>query len=183
MTLTNQIKGSRRKVEGLPFELELSSFEDEMKAVRTEDKAVTREYNKNVREWTKERDADLKGSVSRLIRNDIGLSESIKGKVYLNRKGGSEAQRVGFSFLREGIHMHKGAGRGQGGLIGSSWIDRHGTKKHRDPRSAGKMGQGNRQPKEWFDPVIDKTLPQLADIVGNYSATLQINATRLYLDK
>lgn len=183
MSLTNQIRNSRRSSDGLPFELSMDSFEGDFKAARVEDKAVTKEYNKDVSDWAKDQQSGLRRSVSQLIRDDIGLSESIKEKVYFNRKGGKEAQRVGFSFLREGIHIHKGAGRGQGGMIGSTWIDRHGQKKTRAPESAGKMGSGNRQKKEWFDSVVDKRLPQLADIVGNYSATLQVNATKLYLDR
>ncbi len=183
MSLTNQIRNSRRSSEGLPFELSLDSFEGDQKALRVEDKAVTKEYNKDVTDWAKDQQSGLRRSVSQLISEDIGLSESIKERVYFNRRGGKEAQRVGFSFLREGIHIHKGAGRGQGGVIGSSWIDRHGQKKTRAPESAGKMGSGNRQKKEWFDNVVDKRLPQLADIVGNYSATLQVNATKLYVDR
>lgn len=169
--------------EGLPFELSMDSFEGDFKAARVEDKVVTKEYNKDVSEWSQKQRLGLRSSVYRMVKNNIGLSESIKEKVYFNRRGGKEAQRIGFSFLREGIHIHKGAGRGQGGMIGSTWIDRHGHKKTRAPESAGKMGQGNRQKKEWFDSVVDKRLPQLADIVGNYSATLQVNATKLYLDK
>lgn len=181
--LINQIRNSRRSSEGLPFELSLDAIDSDLKAIRTEDKTLTREYNKEITDWTQKRDTDLRGSVSRMIRNDIGLSDSIKGKVYFNRKGGKEAQRVGFSFLREGIYIHKGAGRGKGGLIGGSWLDRHGVKKSRAPESAGKMNSGNRQSIDWFDKAVEKKLPQLADIVGNYSATLQVNATKIYIDR
>lgn len=183
MSLTNQIRNSRRSSEGLPFELSLDSFDSDMKAIRLEYKSVTKEYNKDVSDWAEKQRMGLRSSVYRMVKNNIGLSESIEEKVYFNRKGGKEAQRIGFSFLREGIHLHKGAGRGQGGLLGSSWIDRHGQRKTRAPESAGKMNSGNRKSKEWFDSVVDKRLPQLADIVGNYSATLQVNATQLYLDK
>lgn len=181
--LTNQIRNSRRSAEGLPFELSLESIEGDLKSARVEDKSVTKVYNKDITEWTKKRDSDLKRSVSGMIKEDIGLSDSIIGKVYFNRRGGKEAQRVGFSFLREGIHIHKGAGQGQGGVIGSSWIDPHGNKKRRAPESAGKMNSGSRRSINWFDKVVDKKLPQLADIVGNYSATLQVNAIKLYVDK
>jgi len=169
--------------EGLPFELSLESFEGVDKAIRTEDKDITRQYNDAVSYWSGRRNIELRNSIARSIRRDVSLSSSIKDNVYYNRKGGKEAERVGFSFLREGIYIHKGAGRGQGGVIGSNWIDRHGTKKRRSPESAGKMGGMNRQPNEWFDSVVDMKLPQLADIVGNYSATLQVNATSIFIDK
>lgn len=71
----------------------------------------------------------------------MSLSNSIRDNVYFNRKGGKEAERVGFSFLREGIHIHKGAGRGQGGVIGSNWIDRYGKKKTRAPETLVRWGQ------------------------------------------
>lgn len=181
MSLVNQIRNSRRRSEGLPFELSLDSFD--MKDIRGTDKAAKKDYNKEIREWAKDQTMGLRRSVSQRIRQDIGLSESIKEKVYYSRGAGREANRIGFSFLREGIYVHKGAGRGQGGLIGSTWTDSRGHKKRRDPQSAGKMGQANRPENKWFDTVIDRKLPQLADIVGNYSATLQVDATKLYLDK
>ena len=68
-------------------------------------------------------------------------------------------------------------------MIGGSWIDAHGRKKTRDPASAGKMGQGNRQEIDWFDDAMEPKMAQLADIVSDYSATLQINATTLFIDK
>lgn len=183
MSLVNQIRNSRRSIEGLPFDISIDSFASAQKAVRTEDMAVTKEYNADVSKWTRERRVDLRRSVSQKVKRNVSLSASIKGKVYHNRKGGSEAERIGFSFVREGIYIHKGAGRGQGGLIGGSWIDAHGRKKTRAPESAGKMATGNRQENKWFDTVMDKRLPQLADIVGNYSAMLQVDATKLYIDK
>lgn len=183
MSLVNQIRNSRRSIEGLPFDISIDSFASAQKAVRTEDIAVTKEYNADVSKWTRERRVDLRRSVSQKVKRNVSLSASIKGKVYHNRKGGSEAERIGFSFVREGIYIHKGAGRGQGGLIGGSWIDAHGRKKTRDPRSAGKMGQGNRREIDWFDDAMDPKMAQLADIVSNYSATLQINATNLFIDK
>ena len=183
MSLTNQIRNSRRQSEGLPFDISLASFEGSEKKLRTEDKVITKAYNEKVTHWAGRRGFELRSSVTKNIVRDVSLSNSIRDNVYFNRKGGKEAERVGFSFLREGIHIHKGAGRGQGGVIGSNWIDRHGQKKSRAPESAGKMGSGNRKPNEWFDVVLDRRLPQLADIVGNYSATLQVNATNLFIDK
>lgn len=183
MSLINQIRSSRRSSEGLPFNVSLESFEGINKAIRTEDKDITREYNDAVSYWSGRRNIELRNSIARSIKRDVSLSSSIKDNVYYNRKGGKEAERVGFSFMREGIYVHKGAGRGQGGVIGSNWIDRHGRKKSRALESSGKMGSNNRMPNEWFDSVVNKKLPQLADIVGNYSATLQVNATSLFIDK
>ncbi len=188
MSLSKRMLESRRSVRGakrgvLPFELSLDSFDSDQKALRVEDKSVTREYNKEVEEWSADSRRMLRTNIAYFVENDIALSDSIRDNVYYNRRGGKEAQRVGFSFLREGVYIHKGAGRGQGGVIGGSWIDRHGKRKTRAASSAGKMGKGNRYNQEWFDTVIDRKLPQLADVVSNYSATLQVNATRIYVDR
>lgn len=183
MSLTQQIRASRRSSEGLPFELSINAHSSDQKALRTEDNATTKEYNAEVAKWTREQTSTLKGSASRKIKRNISLSQSIKGKVYHHRRGVREAQSVGFAFLREGIYLHKGAGRGQGGMIGGSWIDPHGRRKTRDPRSAGKMGTGNRQEVDWFDTELERKMPQLADIVADYSATLQVDATRIFIDK
>lgn len=116
-----------------------------------------------------------------LVKQDEQLSESIEPNVY-SRNG--EAERIGFSFAREGVYIHKGAGRGQGGFRGGSrWTDKHGKLKETNPLSFFKMGTGNRKPIRWFDPVIDKNLPFLADVVAEYAADMQIDATRIFVDK
>lgn len=188
MSLVKRMLESRRSVGGarkkdLPFELSLDSFSSDQKAIRTEDEELTKRYNAEVSKWTRKRRVDLRRGVSQKVKRNVSLAESIRGRVYHHRRGVREAQSIGFSFLREGIYLHKGAGRGQGGLIGGSWIDPHGRKKTRDPRSAGKMGTGNRKEVDWFDAEIEKTMPQLADIVTDYSATLQINATNIYIER
>jgi hypothetical protein len=45
------------------------------------------------------------------------------------------------------------------------------------------QGTGNRRPIRWFDPVVDRRLSELADIVSVYSATMQIDATTIYIEK
>ena len=47
------------------------------------------------------------------------------------------------------------------------------------------LPDGNRQhqPIRWFDPVIEKNLPKLADIVADYAADMQIDASRIFIDK
>lgn len=99
-------------------------------------------------------------------------------------KSKGETERVGFSFAREGIYIHKGAGRGQGGFRGGSkWTDKYGKLKKTNPDSFYLMGTGNRHPIRWFDPIIEKNLPKLADIVADYAADMQIDASRIFIDK
>ena len=133
--------------------------------------------------WAESSKGELRSSISSMVKRDVYLSDSLKANLHYDRKYGSEVNRVGFSFAREGIYIHKGAGRGQGGVIGGRWIDNQGHMKQRSDESAGLQGTGNRKPIRWFDPVIDRRLPLLADLVSEYSATMQINATTIFIEK
>ena len=100
--------------------------------------------------------------------------------------------RLGFSFPRHGIYIHKGAGRGQGGFSGSKWsyLKRiNGIEintnivRHTNPASLGKQNGGNRQAYRWFDPVLKNRLPELSDICMRYFDTMLIDATKIYIEK
>ena len=180
--LSNMLRSSRRS-SNLPFELSLENISETDKFHRAQDKQELQEFNRNVEEWTEKSKQALRLSIQSMVKRNVYLSDSLKGNVYYDSKYAKEANRVGFSFAREGIYIHKGAGRGQGGIIGGRWIDRYGKMQTRAGTSAGLQGQGNRKPIRWFDPVIDKRLPQLADLVSDYSATMQINATNIFIDE
>jgi hypothetical protein len=180
--LTNQLRASRRSAY-LPFELSLESSSEVDKFQRAQDKSAMKQFNQEVEDWSEKSKQALRGSIKSLVRRDVSLSDSLKANLYYDNKYSKEVNRVGFSFVREGVYIHRGAGRGQGGMIGGRWIDRHGTMKSRAANSAGLQGTGNRQPILWFDPVIERRLPQLADLVADYSATMQINATNLFIEK
>lgn len=182
--LSSRIRKATSSLRGsLPFELSIESLSEAEKLERSKDIEATQKFNDDVKKWVDQTTSSLKTSVRSMVANDISLSASLKGKVYFDRTYGKEANRIGFSFSREGVFIHKGAGRGQGGYIGSHWIDRHGQRKERVPESAGLQGTGNRRPIRWFDPVVDRRLSELADIVSEYSATMQINATNLFIEK
>ncbi len=129
---------------------------------RLQDKEKLKQFNDDVKAWSIDVTRQLRSNVRMLVKQDEQLSESIEPNVYF-RNG--EAERIGFSFAREGVYIHKGAGRGQGGFRG------------------GSMGTGNRRPIRWFDPVIDKNLSFLADVVAEYAADMQMDATRIFVDK
>jgi len=101
----------------------------------------------------------------------------VKSKPHKTKDG--DVRSVGFSFLREGIYVHKGAGKGMGGLKGSSWLDKYGVRKSTNPESLGKLATGNRKAKPWFD-ALDKDLPELGDIVAETYAARAIDATKLF---
>ena len=186
--LSQQISDLRRSSQskkilsdGLPFELTLESLSEISKYERAQDKERLAQFNQDVEAWAIHATSLLRRNVRSMVRQDIGLSESIRASIYYNSKYSKEVSRIGFSFLREGIYIHKGAGRGQGGYQGSQWTDKYGTLKKTNPQSLGKMGTGNRRPIEWFNPIMERELEKLADIVAEYSADLQIDATRIFI--
>lgn len=181
--LSSQIKDPVSSRGDLPFELSLISLSEGEKFARSKDVKATRTFNRDVRRWANKTAVSLKSSVRSMVRRDISLSDSLKANVYYDRTYAKEANRIGFSFAREGVYIHKGAGKGQGGYIGGHWINRHGERKERAKESAGLQGTGNRRPIRWFDPVIDRRLSELADIVAEYSATMQVDATAIFIEK
>ena len=183
-----QLFSSRRKrtprLTNLPFEISLESISETEKHHRKQDKDRVEQFNKDVQGWSIHTTRRLKANVRMMIDQDRNLSQSINPNVYYDNKYGvKEADRIGFSFAREGIYAHKGAGRGQGGISGSKWYNRFGELKQTQLSSLLKMGTGNRQPKQWFDPIIDQELPQLADLVADYSVTLFVDASQIYIEK
>lgn len=144
-------------------------------------------FNKAVQKWMNSVAAQLRaGIASRSMR----IARELQPRAYTDKYG--LINRVGFSFPRHGIYIHKGAGRGQGGTIGSSWtkIKRingveisTGIVRHTDPASLNKQNDGSRQAYEWFDPVIRNRISELDEIVSNYFDTMIINATRIFIDK
>ncbi len=180
--LTEKMRRGKSSFNNLPFEILIQDGVSEVaKFDRMQDKNRVLQFNRDVQDWATQTTEKLKQSVKSLIDKDLFLSESIKPKVYYNNKYGKEANRVGFSFAREGIYVHKGAGKGQGGYRGSTWRNIHGQEKKTLTSSLTLMGSGNRQPKEWFNPVIEKELEVLADIVTAYSSDLHMDATRIYI--
>ena len=172
----------KNKGSNLPFEISLQSLSEVDKHQRRQNTERVKEFNDAVATWSKQVTQRLKISVKSMVTRDHVLSKSIRPNLYYDRKYAKEVNRVGFSFAREGIYIHRGAGRGQGGIHGSKWYNLRGELKTTNLSSLMKMGTGNRTPKEWFNPVIEQELPKLADIVSEYSASLQIDSTSIYIN-
>lgn len=144
-------------------------------------------FNKEVEQW--------QDSVSKQLRASIGsrslrIARELQPKAYTDNYG--LINRLGFSFPRHGVYIHKGAGRGQGGFMGSKWsyLKRvNGVEintsiiRHTNPESLGKQNEGKRLAYHWFDPVIKNRLPELADICIRYFDTMIIDATKIYIEK
>lgn len=181
-----QSYGSRRSKfsrNSLPFELTLESTSETEKFERKQNKEALSQFNDDVKAWAMHATSRLKMNARMTVMRNLLLSDSIQPNLYYDNKYGKEVNRVGFSFAREGIYIEKGAGRGYGGYKGgSSWYNRKGEKQSTALSSLMKMGTGNRYSKPWFNPIIARELESLADIVVEYSATLQINATNIFID-
>ena len=87
--------------------------------------------------------------------------------------------KVSFGFQRYGVFVMKGAGTGMGGSIGTTWYNARGEKKKTNPQSFGKMGTGSRYEKNWFNPVMEEYIEELADIIVQDYPELIINRIKL----
>ena len=94
------------------------------------------------------------------------LAASIMSKV---GKEFGLANYVGFSFERHGVFVHKGVGRGYLS-DGKGFVTR--TAKY-PARIRERIAV------EWFNPVLDRNIPILADELANINADAAVNATRM----
>lgn len=146
------------------------------------------EFNQAVDKWQRSVAAQLRaGIASRSMR----IARDLRPTTYTDKYG--LINQLGFTFPRHGIYIHKGAGRGQGGTIGSNWTQLKringievstGIIRHTNPDSLNaSQGEGNRRAYEWFDPVIRNRINELQDIVTRYFDTMIIDATRIFIEK
>lgn len=126
-----------------------------------------REYNKEVKSWTLGTRRKMKTRVLQLVtaRGPADQNLYSQTKAYAG-----EINKLGFSFPYYMVFVHKGAGRGYGGIKTALFTNAKGGKGITNPKSMGKMGTGKRRPKPWFNPVIESNFPQLENIIVDYRA-------------
>ena len=144
-------------------------------------------FNKAVEQWAERVTSQLRATIaSRSLR----IARELHPNLYTDRYG--LVNRVGFSFPRHGIYIHKGAYKGHGGFIGSKWemLKRVGGQevstgiiRHTNPDSLGKQGTGARRPFRWFDPIIRNRIGELEAVVLDYFDTMVIDATNIYINR
>lgn len=173
------------KVETGYIRLENMGDVERMKLAQDPDLAV--KFNDEIIQWAYD--------ATRALESSASFSKSLSDDIRPNFKSKDAyglINKVGFSFPRHGIYIHKGAGRGYGGWRGSKWekLVREGNRlvgtgimKTTDPESLGKMDWGNRRARRWFDSVMERELPKLDQIVSRYFDTLIVNATNIYIDQ
>lgn len=120
-------------------------------------------YNSDVTGWGKDVLQQLKSSIRQLSKE--GKGELVKSLRLRTRTDYGLIDRITFNFRRHGVFWHKGVGKGQ-------------------PISGKVLTSGGikRQPAEWFNPVIERNINKLADIVASYMAQAAVNATRMKIN-
>ena len=140
-----------------------------------------REQNAVVLRWIPGVNRELRSSASwfqfgktePFIIRGTGSKQRQEGKLVNSIKPSTkqtygEIDTISFSFERHGIFVHKGVGRGwemKGKLVTRT--------------AKGKMKNGGRNVVEWFNPVIDRNAPELADQIALVNADVVLNATKL----
>ena len=141
---------------------------------RQQDTKAVAAFNRQVRAWGRMVNAALNSSIESMIETDRNLSRSLKqnyrhwGKA---PRAGQEITSIGFGFEEAGLYVHLGVGRGYNREGGTVVV----TKRHNRDMM--------RQPKPWFDPVIEERLPALEKIVTDYCGELFINTSRILINR
>lgn len=161
---SNRKSAFNRSWEG-PFDV---SIEDTGKTQRFERSRNTAEmdaFNAKLMAWGERARAAMPGSITSAGIKGSKLGRSIRNTYYYDF---GEIFRLGFSFRREGIFVHKGVGRG--------YVMKNGTVV-----KTTKQPGFNRQPRPWFNPVVERFIPELEQIIFEYAETAIINSTRIYI--
>lgn len=108
-----------------------------------------------------------RGKETGFAHSEGKLADSIKPKV---RKEYGAVDAVTFNFERHGVFVHKGVGRGYraggGGFV---------------TRIAKGEPTKQRVAVEWFNPTLDKHMPELANRLAQINADIVINADRAHI--
>lgn len=117
------------------------------------------------------------GTVSRPAKAPVRTERKLENSILAStRQHYGISDRVSFKFERHGVFVHKGVGRGyemQGGMVIR-------TAKSEDSLTSNAIGRA-RVPYEWFNPVLERTLPELADKLAEINADAVLNSTRMMI--
>jgi len=145
-----------------------------------DDPKVLEQQNAAVLKWTPKVKSMLRSSArwfsdgkdqSMVIRDhgkqlEKKLANSIDSKI---RKVFNLISSVSFQFERHGVFVHKGVGRGYK-ATGTGFVVRTALNP---PKKQERVAV------EWFNPVLEKCIPELADKIVEINADAAVNATRM----
>lgn len=139
------------------------------------------DQNNIVRRWIPKVNRELRSSASwfqfgktqPFITRGTGAKQRLEGKLVNSIKPSTkqtfgEIDTISFSFERHGIFVHKGVGRGW--KMSGKFVTR---------TAQGPVQNGGRNSVEWFNPVIDRHAPDLANKIAIVNADAVLNATKL----
>ncbi|MNS40544.1 hypothetical protein D3C72_728640 [compost metagenome] len=112
-------------------------------------------FKDQVKQWTKETYLKAKARTALLRIGVTGHADDMFRTSVRQRYG--EIDSISFKMVRYMVFVHKGVGKG-------NKISDPGRKK---------------KPKEWFNPIIDERLPQLADMVAAEKADSTVNVIQI----
>lgn len=94
------------------------------------------------------------------------LAKSIETKIH---KDFGAIDRLTYNFERHGVFVHKGVGRGY--AVSGSFVTRTAIGDQKRSRVAV----------EWFNPILDKYIPELANKLAELDANIAVNATLMHI--
>lgn len=130
------------------------------------------QYNNSVRRWggtsltgikTTGRSYGIKHRA-----NSPSPKDSVAAMADKYREKQGQVNVISFTFNRPLVYTMAGAGRGQGGLKGSRWINAKGVTKRTNPASLNKADTGNRKAKPFIDAYLDS--PNGTNLLGDIVA-------------
>lgn len=120
--------------------------------------------NRKIVQWKSTTTAELKSAISMLTSEGKGqLLNELRG--YVNHDPDGSIYSVSWKFPRHGIFIIKGVGRGY--MIIDNQVVRAVKKNSAVYTVSGTI---ERQPQDWFNPVIENRIPVLAQMISDYYA-------------
>lgn len=141
------------------------------------------DFNKGVAGWTTKVRNKIKYRIGRLTNKGKGeLIRSLRSK---SKRDYGEIDQITFQFARHGVFVHKGVGKGyvmKGGRVVRGYKPKVLRKRKQSLPPVEIPGVMNRRPKEWFNPTLEKNIPELADMVAEMRSEQAVNATRMMIE-
>lgn len=148
---------------------------------------LVKEQTHTVKHWSDLVVRKLKSVAGKFVHGKSGMVIRYKGQRYehpedkLVRSLGRKiymsyglAEGVGFRIERHGVFVHKGVGNGY--IISNGVVIRGHKEKHTGKAIPHQTTTTmNRHPQDWFNPVMDRYVPELADKIAILNADAAIN--------
>jgi len=163
-----ETRSDNRRIRGSwegPFDVSIEETGKTQRFERSRNTDEMEAFNEQLKGWGAKVNAAFPPSISAHGISGKHLSRSIRNTYYYEF---GEIFRLGFSFAREGIFVHKGVGKGY--VMSNGVVVK-----------VSKTLGFNRKPKPWFNPVIESFIPELEQIIFDYAESAIINSTRIYI--